>query len=231
MSEEFPEMKPGKVGFWAGKDGQLHGAIVTKFEAYRTLWETKYYPSSKTCKIWERKEYSDRIDPGEVIHSFSCDNPQKAAAIAASWFEKYKEKLNRKRAALEKKAKPLVVTQEIERAWMEANKTSWPNLHRAIIEGTDIQTALKVDLSVMGFAENVLLTEAVAKAFNRTKLSDPDRLDLWIVSNWSHGKKLQSLSPLNRLKLAREAGFSATEKMLAMRLSRKLNLTPRSKRQ
>jgi hypothetical protein len=227
---KVPKVKPGGVGFWSGNDGQLHGAVVTKFAAYRLFWESKYYPICNECKIWERKKYDDHIDPGEVIHTFLCDNPKTAAAIAQKWTDVYIKKLNESRKSLAEKAKPLVVQPKIEAAWMEANKTFWPNLHKATCEGTDIETALKIDLSAMGFSEPLAITEEIAKAFLRTKISDPDKLNLWLVSNWSCGKNLAHKQPSERLTLVEKAGFTVTKEMLGMRLNR-LGLTSRKLRQ
>ena len=225
MNEDNPVLG----AFWSAPNRELQGAVVIKFEQHHVFWESVYDFATSTAEIWARERYSDRIEPGVVIHSFKSQSHQEALAEATRWVESHKQKIALERASLmEKVGPPVVVNQTIVAAWFEAHKDSLPNLTKARNQGTNEQTALRIDLAAMGFSESVRLSAAIARALLKTTISNPDRLNVWIVANWFHGLKLSEMLPRFRLIAAKKMGFSVTDGSLKMRLNR-LSLTRRGR--
>jgi hypothetical protein len=225
MTDSGP-LKAASVVFWLDGKGLPCGGVVTKATMtgkVESLWRINPLSSKKwQLSLWNRFDDKPPEPDGQAIH-FEAKSKEEAHRKA----REYIEHCNRIWNMPGQTAFQNVPLNTLETAWLEACKTSWPNLHKARCEGSDVESALKIDLAAKGFSGTATLTVEIAKAFLRTKLSEPDHLNLWIVSNWFHGERLVEKSPPERTSLAKNAGFKVTKGMLGMRLTR-LALTSRN---
>jgi hypothetical protein len=111
-------------------------------------------------------------------------------------------------------------------AWTHAHKSEWPNLFK-VPKGKPVHDALAADLIAKGYSEEA--TIQIAKLAAKTTLTPADKLNVWLVTNWLHGKRLIDKNPEERLALLKESEpgrKNSTMPMLKMRLTR-LALTHR----
>jgi hypothetical protein len=241
MSKAIPQPpEPGKPGFFIGTNGDLKGMVVTATEGHsrRMVWYLKgAKPGPWILETWWEIDgiETEMVEPPVSIEAATWEfAKEEAKAILKARRKHAIETLAALRAQGQLPPKPFdgLSGSEQERitdAWEMANKPMWPNLFSLSRDEKDkarIAAAITADLLGMGFREFVTLE--IAKMTART--GDLDRLNVWLVENWFHGEKLASRTPKERLKIAKEAGHSATQHGLGMRLTR-LALTARSKRE
>jgi hypothetical protein len=234
MSDDIQAQKAAGIALITTPSGRMQGMVISEMDPVENFLGVHYDPVVKEYVIQELRKYADRNELGEIVHRFAGKESPSGLARAKKWIAAYRKKAKKSLRQLVNAAAAPIATSQIpvlEKAWLEANRTSWPNLHKAQVEGTDIETAIKIDLAAMGFDDvKVPLTNEVAKAFLGTTICEPDKLDSWLVANWFHGEKLVSRVPKERLRIAKAQGHSATEKSLGMRLTR-LSLTSRKLRE
>lgn len=220
MSGRLPPLKSGQVAFTLDKSGMPHGFVVTKATMtgkQERLWRiNQLTPKKWQLSLWYRRDDKPPVPHGEA-YEVSADSKQHALARAREIILQCEKAWNPE----SKTAIADVPVLEQERwldAWTKAHQSEWPNLF-SVPKGRPVDDAIAADLIARGFRKEATLQ--IAKLAVKTRFTQADKLNVWLVTNWFHGRKLASKTPEERLELVKETGRpAATLDMIKKRLSR-----------
>jgi hypothetical protein len=231
MSAQLPPLKAGQLAFaFDKKSGIPKGFVLTKATFTGTV-ESRWYIKKLSSKKWELSLWNRRDDKQFVRFEewveIEAETEQEAKAKAREYQAQCAKIWNPQ----EETAFTNVPSDQQERwvvAWIQATKSEWPNLSN-VLKGEPVQAALAADLIAHGHNANAVtvITQEICRVAAKTKITASDKLNLWLVANWFHGKKLATKMPQERLESVKENGWpKATLDMIKKRLSR-LDLTHR----